>query len=190
MRKAFTGLAVLLVLVVVAQFFLAATGAFSDAPKDESFKPHLALGWAVFFLPLLMTLVAWLAKLPGRFIGTVALISLLASLQVGIADDGALLWQVVCEYISASRKLVPLGYTRVQAWNDLRQLERLWKLLEPDWRVVERTETITVNYSLSIWDALLVAACLEGGVTRLYSEDITGYSKIDTLELVNPFATP
>ncbi len=104
--------------------------------------------------------------------------------------DGALLWQVVCEYISASQKLVPFGYTRAQAWNDLRTLERLWKLVEPNWRVAERTETLSQRYSLSTWDALLVAACLEGGVTRLYSEDITGYSKIDTLELVNPFATP
>jgi hypothetical protein len=86
MRKTFTGMAVLLVLVVVAQFFLAAVGAFSDAPKDESFKPHLALGYVVFFLPLLMTLVAWLAKLPGRFIGMVALVAVLDSVQVGIAE--------------------------------------------------------------------------------------------------------
>jgi hypothetical protein len=86
MRKTFTGMALLLVLVVVVQFFLAAAGAFSDAPKDESFKPHLALGYVVFFLPLLMALVAWLARLPGRFIGMVALVAVLDSVQVGIAE--------------------------------------------------------------------------------------------------------
>ena len=86
MRKTFAGLAVLLVVVVVAQFFLAASGAFSDAPKDEAFKAHLALGYAVFFLPLLTALVGGLAKLPGRLIGMVALVAGLDSVQVGIAE--------------------------------------------------------------------------------------------------------
>jgi hypothetical protein len=36
MRRVFAGLATLLVLVVVAQFFLAASGAFDTAPNDES----------------------------------------------------------------------------------------------------------------------------------------------------------
>ena len=45
MRKVFAVLATLLVLVVVAQFFLAASGAFDTAPNDESFQPHRALGY-------------------------------------------------------------------------------------------------------------------------------------------------
>ena len=45
------------------------------------------------------------------------------------------------------------------------------------------------RYSLSIWDAMIVAACLEGGVTRLYTEDFGGYLRIDGLEIVNPFKT-
>ena len=104
--------------------------------------------------------------------------------------DGALMWQVVCEYLSASRKLDPFGYSRAEAWADIRDLERICELKVPTWDTVDRTEHFLSRFSLSYWDALLVAACPEGGVTRLYSEDITGYSKIDTLELVNPFATP
>jgi hypothetical protein len=85
MRKTFAVLAILLLLVVVAQFFAAATGAFSTAPRDTAFAPHYALGWVVFGLPLPMTLVAAVARLGRRLVLLPLLISALASLQVGIA---------------------------------------------------------------------------------------------------------
>jgi predicted nucleic acid-binding protein len=34
--------------------------------------------------------------------------------------DGVLLWQVACEYLAASRKLVPFGYNLTQAYQDVR----------------------------------------------------------------------
>jgi predicted nucleic acid-binding protein len=101
--------------------------------------------------------------------------------------DGALLWQVACEYIAVSRKLEPFGYSRVQAWRDLNRLRSAWQELIPTWPVMDRAEQLMSSYSLSSWDALLIAACLEGGVTRLYSEDFDAYAQIDTLSLVNPF---
>ena len=85
MRKAFAGLAILLMLVVVAQFFLAASGAFSTAPNDESFRPHRALGYVIFLLPVVMTIVAALARMPGRLIGMTALVAGLTVVQVVIA---------------------------------------------------------------------------------------------------------
>jgi hypothetical protein len=36
--------------------------------------------------------------------------------------DGVLLWQVACEYIAASRKLQPFGYSFTQAWEDINRL--------------------------------------------------------------------
>ncbi|MDM9381314.1 hypothetical protein QUB80_11425 [Chlorogloeopsis sp. ULAP01] len=42
------------------------------------------------------------------------------------------------------------------------------------------------RFSLSYWDAMIVAACLEANVQTLYTEDF-GYSKIDELGIVNPF---
>jgi predicted nucleic acid-binding protein len=36
--------------------------------------------------------------------------------------DGVLLWQVACEYLAASRKLVPFGYNLIQAYQDVRDL--------------------------------------------------------------------
>src|SRR5262245_45072685 len=92
-----------------------------------------------------------------------------------LSDIGpaALPWQVICEYLWASRKLEPLGYSRAQAWDDLRDMAKLWTVLYPKWRIVDRVQSLMSQFSLSYWDALLVAACLEDGVTRLYSEDIT-----------------
>jgi predicted nucleic acid-binding protein len=41
---------------------------------------------------------------------------------------------------------------------------------------------------LSHWDSLLVAACQETGVTRLYSEDMQHGADYDGVKIVNPFA--
>ena len=43
-------------------------------------------------------------------------------------------------------------------------------------------------FILSFWDALILAACLEGGVDRLYTEDFDAYPKVNGLEVINPFA--
>ncbi|MCW3840364.1 DUF6220 domain-containing protein [Micromonospora yasonensis] len=85
MRKVFAGLAGLLMLVVVAQFYFAASGAFSTAPNDESFRPHRALGYVIFLLPVLMAIVAAVARMPGRLIGMTGLVAGLAVVQVVIA---------------------------------------------------------------------------------------------------------
>jgi predicted nucleic acid-binding protein len=47
--------------------------------------------------------------------------------------DGVLLWQVACEYLSASRKLEPFGYNRAQAWLDIQDLRRVWTTILPRW---------------------------------------------------------
>ena len=40
---------------------------------------------------------------------------------------------------------------------------------------------------ITAWDAMIVAACLECGVQRLYSEDLPGRVVRGPLEIVNPF---
>ncbi|MFO8041509.1 MAG: hypothetical protein R6U67_18930 [Sodalinema sp.] len=42
------------------------------------------------------------------------------------------------------------------------------------------------RYSLSHWDAMLIAACLDVQVQTIYTEDF-GYPEIDGLRIVNPF---
>src|SRR5215813_1667648 len=72
LRRVFAVLAALQMLAVVAQFFLAASAAFDTAPKDESFQPHRALGYGIVLFALVLTIVAALARMPGRLIGMTA----------------------------------------------------------------------------------------------------------------------
>ena len=104
--------------------------------------------------------------------------------------DAALLWQVACEYIAASRKLEPFGYSRERAWRDINKLLMLWHPQLPTWDTLHRAEELMRRYSLSSWDALIVAACLEGGITRIYSEDFDASARAEGLEVINPFASP
>jgi hypothetical protein len=85
MRKAFAGLAGLLMVVVVVQFFLAGSGAFDNGPVDEAFKPHRSLGYLTVALAVLLTLAAAVARMPGRIIGLSGLVAGLALLQPVIA---------------------------------------------------------------------------------------------------------
>lgn len=111
--------------------------------------------------------------------------ALLASLT-----DGVLLWQVACEYIAASRKLEKFGYDVGQAMADVADMRTAWETPLPTWKVIDRAEQLLKRYSLSFWDALLVAACLEAGVTRLYTEDFDDSLRAEGLEVINPFTAP
>lgn len=114
-----------------------------------------------------------------------AAVSLLQTLS-----DGALLWQVACEYLSASQKLATLGYSRDQAWQDIRDFRRVWTTVLPSWNILDRAEQMLAQYSWSFWDAMILAAALEAGVTRFYSEDFTGYPRVNGMECINPFQGP
>jgi len=58
--------------------------------------------------------------------------------------------------------------------------------VSPDWTTPDRADQMRSAYR-SFWDALLVAACLDAGVATLYSEDFDPGSRIDSLQIVNPF---
>lgn len=103
-------------------------------------------------------------------------------------SGGALLWQVVCEFVAASRKLAPFGFTQAQAWREVERLRAIWKLILPSENVLLRAEQLAATHNLSFWDAMVVAACVEGGVTRLYTEDFdNSLSQATGVEIVNPF---
>jgi predicted nucleic acid-binding protein len=110
-----------------------------------------------------------------------------AAALVKSLPNGALLWQVANEYLAASRKLVPFGYNHAQAFQDINQWRKVWTTILPTWAVIDKSEDIRQRFNLSFWDAMIVAACMDGGVTRLYSEDFDAYKQIDGVQLVNPF---
>jgi len=80
-RRIFAFLAALQALAVIAQFFLAASGAFATGAKDESFEPHRSLGYGIAGFAILLTIVAALARKPRRVIGMTALVAGLVVVQ-------------------------------------------------------------------------------------------------------------
>src|SRR5205823_2154933 len=93
----------------------------------------------------------------------------LAQQLIGATRPLALPWQVGCEFIAASRKLAPVGFTEAQAWAGvaaMRALADVILLPVPD--LWPETQALQGRYSLSFWDALLAAICLRGGVQVLY----------------------
>jgi predicted nucleic acid-binding protein len=113
----------------------------------------------------------------------------IAASLISSLTDGVLIWQVACEYLAASRKLEPLGYSRTQAYQYIRDLQQVWYTALPTWAIIDRAEELMTRFNLSHWDSMVVAACLETNVESLYTEDF-GYSDIDGLKIVNPFKTP
>ena len=105
-------------------------------------------------------------------------------------SDAVLLWQVACEYVAASRKLEKFGFTSQEAFTDLALLRLSWKSALPTWTTFDRAADLMNRYHISSWDALIVAACLENGVTKLYTEDIANDYRRDGIEIINPFQIP
>jgi predicted nucleic acid-binding protein len=103
----------------------------------------------------------------------------------------ALPWQVGCEFIAASRKLAAVGFTESHAWAALAAMQVLADdILLPVPDIWQEAQSLQGSYTLSIWDALLVAACLRGGVSALYTEDMGAPRNIGGLSLINPFTAP
>jgi predicted nucleic acid-binding protein len=112
----------------------------------------------------------------------------IAQQLVSSVANAVLLWQVAVEYLAGCRKLEPFGYTLADGWRDIGQLQQCWSSIGPNWNVLIKAEDLLNRFSLSFWDALIVASCIAAGVTRLCSEDFGGNPRIDSVEIVNPFA--
>jgi predicted nucleic acid-binding protein len=111
-----------------------------------------------------------------------------ASHLIESLSDPVLLWQVACEYVAASQKLQSMGYGRSDAWRDISRLAQAWPLRVPSDRVLSRARALCGAQSISVWDALLLAACAEADVENLYTEDLQHGAKIDGVRILNPFA--
>jgi predicted nucleic acid-binding protein len=110
-------------------------------------------------------------------------------LQVFHADEAAVIpWQVAAELLARLRRWEALGViegSNVRARFD--DFLNVWSLAFPTHTVFQRSFALHDRYSLSHWDSMLVAACQEAGVTRLYSEDMQHGADYDGVKIVNPF---
>jgi predicted nucleic acid-binding protein len=106
---------------------------------------------------------------------------------VGRSTYGVLLWQVACEFVAASRKLSTQGFSASDAWSRLAEFLGVFRLVLPSEGVLQRAQGLHVSHSVSFWDAMILASCLEVGVEILYSEDVPGLDAVERLRVVNPF---
>lgn len=112
-----------------------------------------------------------------------------AQAMIEITDPIALLWQVGCEFIAATRKLEPLGFTRKQAWQALMDMQAMAKtVVLPETDLWLTAHEVQEHENINFWDAMIVAACIHGGIEVLYSEDFARQERIRGVSVVNPFA--
>ena len=105
------------------------------------------------------------------------------SLISGTAD-GVVVWQAACEFIAASRKLK--GFSAEDAWASLGDFLAMFPLVLPGAEALAAARRLHLDQGLSFWDSMLLGACQEAGVQRVYSEDLPG-NKVPGVEVVNPF---
>lgn len=103
-------------------------------------------------------------------------------------QGGVIVWQVAAEFVAAARRLETRGFTREIAWARLKNFLRIYRLVFPSLSVLEHARPLHVERQWSFGDAMIAGACLDAGVTRLYSEDLPGGQAPPPLEIVNPFA--
>ena len=99
-----------------------------------------------------------------------------------------MLWQVAGEICSQLRAWRDAKRISDRAFKRYLQLfQRLFPLVMPAPAVLDRAVAFADRHSLSHWDSMIVAACVEGGITQLYTEDMGSLRQIEIVQLLNPF---
>lgn len=111
-------------------------------------------------------------------------LALLESLPV---EQTVMPWQVACEIAAVLRTMSSLGKFSGDYVEAVRSLRACFPVVAPSADVLDVALRLQVSRQLSVWDALLIAACARAGVTRLYTEDLQSERVIEGVELVNPF---
>lgn len=103
------------------------------------------------------------------------------------AEQTVLLWQVVCEFGAALLRKQSKSQINIPIPEILTAWLGMFPLKVPSAAMIPTAWRLMETHQMSYWDALLLAACLDAGVTRLYTEDMQSSPVIEGVELVNPF---
>lgn len=107
-----------------------------------------------------------------------------------LASEGEtiLLWQVAGEFISQLTSWQHRGLLQPSAIERIvPRLQNLFPLVMPSPKCLDASLDLRARFSLSHWDSMLLAACLDANITQLYTEDMGTPKTIDSIELINPF---
>ena len=113
--------------------------------------------------------------------------ALLASLA-GTRPPTILIWQVASELLNQLRRWEAAGrVSSADVEKHLRDFQAAFPLTIAGPQTFAHYFDLFSRFSLSHWDAMLLAACKEASVTTLYSEDMDSGTDYDGLTIVNPF---
>ncbi|SEF39750.1 PIN domain-containing protein [Nitrosomonas ureae] len=109
-------------------------------------------------------------------------------IQQALETRGACIsYQVIQETLNVVTCKLPSPMSAGNAQRFLEQvLIPLWQVM-PAPPLYQRSLVLQQRYGFSFYDALIVAAALESGCIRLYTEDLQHGQKIDGLLIENPF---
>ena len=97
-------------------------------------------------------------------------------------------WQVAAEFLACLRRWEDAG--RISRRDTDAYLNRFIVSLPvayPTSNSLRIALDLSGRFSLSHWDSMLLAACVEAGVDTLYSEDLGSGMAYDSVRVVNPF---
>ena len=103
---------------------------------------------------------------------------------------GILLWQVAVEFVAVLRRLQQHGkLSDPDVKGPLDRIRRVFPMVLPTEAVLDGAMSLAGQHSLSHWDAMLLAACIEAGVATLHTEDLSSGHKYGPVLVDNPFAS-
>jgi predicted nucleic acid-binding protein len=102
-------------------------------------------------------------------------------------NGASISFQVVQETLNVvTRKLpTPMTVEGAKSFMD-RVLAPLWRV-SPSSALYQRALDVQARYRYGFYDSLIVAAALDAGCDRLYSEDLQHGQRIEGLTIENPF---
>ncbi|MBS3779157.1 MAG: PIN domain-containing protein [Desulfovermiculus sp.] len=106
----------------------------------------------------------------------------------GIANGNACIsFQVIQECLHTIRRKaeIPLAQDETRRYLET-VLFPLWRIM-PSQKIYLRALSIQDRYGFAFYDSLIVAAALDRGCSRLYSEDLQHGQRIECLVIENPF---
>lgn len=112
-------------------------------------------------------------------------IDLLARLP---APETIIPWQVACELAAVLYRMKHTGALQGDPSPVIEQLRSCFPIILPQVATLARSQRLIGELGLSTWDAMLIAACADAGVARLFTEDLQSGQSIAGVEIINPFS--
>ena len=102
--------------------------------------------------------------------------------------SGCISYQVVQETLNVVTRKLGVGAEAALRLLD-EVLAPLWSV-SPSGALYRQGILLRARYRLSFYDSLIVAAALQAGCSRIYSEDMQHGQRFDAASIVNPFLDP